>query len=458
MHKFLSILIFLFPFASAADLVKTSGGTISGFTVAGPVSPPTQYTLTVTVDSGTGTGSVSSSPSGISCASDCTEDYNEDTVVTLTAAPSGGDTFDGWADNGCAGTGTCQVTMDQVRTVVAAFTADPGGDPYDLSGFSIPFVNDFNWPTEPTTTAPPINVTANDSTGFFNAISTPNTLVTVPAGTYTGVPNVASNVDIVMDDNATVVLTGNWSWQNSIWRWTGGVIAAGGYDMNGLANDVMFDNVKIDNVNVILPGFGSPLSRYAMINCTVDAFGYSFFSQGALDKDYTDMIMAGNDLRATGNLAIIRMMNLTRGIAVDNRIQSASHHSLRAHYESDDIFWGNNTMQGGTLTNVCNHGDCSTAWADLGNIYVIGNTTYNASSQQSGFNRSQSNPGDGPQIWQDNVAYVVDIGARSTDQSRFPTPLNVGDVTSGNYRDPYGSGPPTDWTDWSTDYTNGADH
>ena len=47
--------------------------------------------------SGTGSGSITSSPAGIDCGTDCNEDYDFGTVVTLTASPITGSTFIGWS-------------------------------------------------------------------------------------------------------------------------------------------------------------------------------------------------------------------------------------------------------------------------------------------------------------------------------------------------------------------------
>lgn len=78
------------------------------------------YTLTVTK---TGTGTVTSSPVGISCGSDCSEPYGSGTSVTLTATAGTGYSFSGWS-GACTNTsGTCTVTMDQAKSVEAAFTA-----------------------------------------------------------------------------------------------------------------------------------------------------------------------------------------------------------------------------------------------------------------------------------------------------------------------------------------------
>ncbi|HWO19945.1 MAG TPA: hypothetical protein VNO30_14260 [Kofleriaceae bacterium] len=76
--------------------------------------------LTVT-RAGAGTGTVSSTPVGISCGTDCSERYVMGTMVTLAAAPSGGGTFAGWSGGGCSGTGPCAVTMTAATTVSASF-------------------------------------------------------------------------------------------------------------------------------------------------------------------------------------------------------------------------------------------------------------------------------------------------------------------------------------------------
>jgi M6 family metalloprotease-like protein len=70
---------------------------------------------------GTGTGTVTSSAIGINCGADCTQDYTEGNVVTLTATPTNGSRFDGWTGD-CTGAASCQVTMDAARNVTATFT------------------------------------------------------------------------------------------------------------------------------------------------------------------------------------------------------------------------------------------------------------------------------------------------------------------------------------------------
>jgi hypothetical protein len=78
------------------------------------------WSLSVT-KSGSGGGTVSSDVQpGISCGATCTYNFPSGTAVTLTATPAAGSTFIGWS-GACAGTGTCQVTMDAARSVNARF-------------------------------------------------------------------------------------------------------------------------------------------------------------------------------------------------------------------------------------------------------------------------------------------------------------------------------------------------
>jgi len=101
-------------------------------------------TLTVT-KSGTGTGTVTAS--GITCGSDCTENYTPGTSVALTATPAADSIFTGW-QGACSGSGTCAVTMTNARMVTAVFTrtpqtitasAAPGGSITPSGSVSVPY-------------------------------------------------------------------------------------------------------------------------------------------------------------------------------------------------------------------------------------------------------------------------------------------------------------------------------
>lgn len=77
------------------------------------------YPLTVTK---VGNGTVSSSPAGIDCGTDCTEAYNKGSTVTLTATPDANNVFAGW--KGCnSKTNVCTISMTAAKTVTANFKA-----------------------------------------------------------------------------------------------------------------------------------------------------------------------------------------------------------------------------------------------------------------------------------------------------------------------------------------------
>jgi uncharacterized protein (DUF2345 family) len=92
----------------------------AGETVTCTFTNTKQVTLTVN-RTGTGSGTVTSNPAGINCGADCTETYNGNTVVALTATPAAGSSFAGWSGD-CSGTDpTTSVTMNADKTCTATF-------------------------------------------------------------------------------------------------------------------------------------------------------------------------------------------------------------------------------------------------------------------------------------------------------------------------------------------------
>lgn len=85
------------------------------------VGATTTNTLTMSVS---GSGSVSSSPGGISCGSDCAEAYSSSTAVTLIANASIGSVFAGWGGDADCLDGA--VTMSGARTCTATFVSALG--------------------------------------------------------------------------------------------------------------------------------------------------------------------------------------------------------------------------------------------------------------------------------------------------------------------------------------------
>ncbi|MEI6336167.1 MAG: hypothetical protein WCS87_16530 [Methylococcaceae bacterium] len=84
------------------------------------LSSNTDYPLTVSKAS-SGSGTVTSSPAGIDCGADCSENYPSTTSVTLTATPAAGYSFTGWG-GACTGANTtCTVSMTKDQNVEATF-------------------------------------------------------------------------------------------------------------------------------------------------------------------------------------------------------------------------------------------------------------------------------------------------------------------------------------------------
>ncbi len=108
--------------------VTGCGGTLFGdIYITAPVSADCTVTatffqiihsLSVTVS---GLGTVYSSPApDIQCTDNCTQDYIEGTLVTLTAVPQTNNSFSGWTGD-CTGTGDCVLEMTAAKSVTADF-------------------------------------------------------------------------------------------------------------------------------------------------------------------------------------------------------------------------------------------------------------------------------------------------------------------------------------------------
>lgn len=102
---------------TTCSFVVQNPRTIAG--AAFSVTPPQPVNRSLLV-SKTGNGSVTSSPAGISCGDDCSNDYQQGTMVNLNAVAGSGFTFLGWS-GACSGTASCTVTMDTDKTVAATF-------------------------------------------------------------------------------------------------------------------------------------------------------------------------------------------------------------------------------------------------------------------------------------------------------------------------------------------------
>lgn len=111
-------------FAGWSGACSGTGTCTVGMNVARNVTATFVVSRTLTVaKAGSGAGTVTSTPAGIDCGPDCTQDYASGTAVTLTAAPASGSTFGGWSGGGCSGTAsTCTIaSLTASSTVTATF-------------------------------------------------------------------------------------------------------------------------------------------------------------------------------------------------------------------------------------------------------------------------------------------------------------------------------------------------
>jgi len=97
----------------------SNGGNASPPVTGIGATAPTQFTLTVN-KTGTGSGTITSSPTGIKCGTDCDHVYAKNKIVKLAAKASKGSTFVGWS-GACSGNGACSVIMNATKAVTANF-------------------------------------------------------------------------------------------------------------------------------------------------------------------------------------------------------------------------------------------------------------------------------------------------------------------------------------------------
>jgi hypothetical protein len=74
-------------------------------------TPAANFRVTVN-RSGTGSGTITSSPTAINCANDCSATYVKDTTVSLTAVAAAGSAFAGWSGNADCSDGSITVNAD----------------------------------------------------------------------------------------------------------------------------------------------------------------------------------------------------------------------------------------------------------------------------------------------------------------------------------------------------------
>ena len=306
------------------------------------VNDPTLATFDLNISrAGTGTGTVSSAPTGINCGTDCSEAYDDGTVVFLTATPDADSSFSGWtgdadcadgsvtmtANRNCtatfdllppdtfgltiskAGTGTGTVTSAPIGVdcgtdcsevyddgIVVTLTATPDGD----SSFA-------GWTGDADCTDGSVTMTVNRNCTATFDLNPPGTftLTITIAGTGTGTVTssplgIDCGVDCseVYDDGTVVTLTPTAELDSSFAGWSGpdGLeCAAGPISMlSDKSCTATFDGPVFGAIQVSL---GSGHSCALLDNATVKCWGANTAGQLGLG----DVFNRGDDLGEMGD-------------------------------------------------------------------------------------------------------------------------------------------------------------
>ena len=240
---------------------------ILGLLVLAACSPrvvlPATYSVAVEVD-GAGSGSVTSSPEGIDVSSGdapASAEFDEGTVVTLTAVAAGGSTFAGWSGD-CSGTEPCVITLDDDVSVTATFdleqytlsvsaagggtgnvTSDPSGIDLDAGvdtltldfGSAITLIADpdpdnafVGWSGDCTGTDPCV-ITIDGDADVTATFESEFTLTVTTSGRAGNVTSSPAGIDLdagfstlTVVDGDTVTLTAEPALGNAFFGWTSG--------------------------------------------------------------------------------------------------------------------------------------------------------------------------------------------------------------------------------------------
>jgi hypothetical protein len=164
-------------------------------------------------------------------------------------------------------------------------------------------------------------------------------------------PGTRNDLDIVMDNDATITGSAGWGWFSALRRirWTGGNVNITSGTNDGWfiwdAEDVLFDNVRVYRTggagHIMYPG--NRTLRFSMINSTVEftASGsgiyYAMFSSGSIGSR-GDWVFCNNRFIGEGPSVRLMAMGLRTAILGNYFSEFPNPASVRIH-ETNDKFW-----------------------------------------------------------------------------------------------------------------------
>lgn len=274
---------------------------------------------------------------------------------------------EGWSSNvvvSSSFTPTAPATGDnqsRVQSAIAAATGQPFALPSQVSALQ--------YPADPVTSGDPVEVQTNAE--LEEAISTGGRVIRIygPANgglaTYDQFNLTVDDVDIVMDNDATISGTAPWQWFTSLQRirWTGGNIAiTGAADSDGFriadAQDFLFDNVNMYKVgasgfaHVFQPQGDAGMRRFAVINSTIEqqtATTTNYYSVFSFSGTLAEASTPGTDIIWVNNLHVgvgppVRLIKGgQRTVIVGNYYDYiGSSGAVRLHRNYDGVWFGYN--------------------------------------------------------------------------------------------------------------------
>ncbi len=165
--------------------------------------------------SGTGSGTVTSNVGGVNCTSGpgglsgtCATSLANNSSVTLTATPAGGNTFNGWS-GACSGSlTTCSLSMTGAKSVGAAFVLTAVAQPQSIGSIS------FSPPSLAVGASSTVSATASSGLPVSFSSSTPgictvsgNNVSGIATGTCTIAANQAGNASYLVAPQVTQNIT-----------------------------------------------------------------------------------------------------------------------------------------------------------------------------------------------------------------------------------------------------------
>ena len=340
----------------------SSGGSTASCTATRSLPGATTYTLTVS-KSGTGQGTVTGT--GINCGSDCAETQNQGTVITLTATPTSGSTFQGWS-GACTGTDTCAVILNSNTSITAIFNTQTTTGP---TTYTVKKDGTGNYTTiqacadvakaGDTCLVYPGNYPERVDTKFGGTSSNPSTCVPV-VGTY---PNLVSNSAICDAQRITFKANGLVTMQGFWIRHP--YVTVEGFDITGIAPV----NSGYINVMPANPYWGNPGGHYCeILNNTIRdgataVMGIFFAKSPDNTPSANYCVVRGNTIRnLTGDVFI-----LTRGsfnLFENNRLEKLNNMNFIYLFGHDLVFRGNVFLNGNSVVGVGIHPDWIQTWGN----------------------------------------------------------------------------------------------